>query len=107
MNLMKRSAGKGRLLVPLAIAALALAACGGAAASSSEAGSEEAATFTADASSSAATVAAGDQPYLIFNQRWLEGLRSDVLDLDNVDEIFSYIFSELPDEVIVYPTENY
>ena len=104
MNLMKRSASKGRLLVPLAIAALALAACGGAAASSSEAGSGEVA---ADVGSSAATVATGNQPYLVFNQRWLEGLRSDVLDLDNVDEIFSYIFSELPDEVIVYPTENY
>ena len=52
-------------------------------------------------------VSTGDQPYLVFNQRWLEGLRSKALDLENVDEVFSYIFSNLPDEVVVYPTENY
>ena len=47
------------------------------------------------------------EPYLVFNQRWLEGLRSTGLDVTDVDEVFSFIFSKLPDEVVVYPTENY
>ena len=28
-------------------------------------------------------------------------------DLDDVDAVFWYVFSRLPDEVLVYPTEHY
>lgn len=45
--------------------------------------------------------------YLSFNQSWLEGFNTDGPDLENVDEVFWYIYSRLPDEVRVYPTENY
>ena len=109
MNLMKVIAGKRRLLAPVAfgVLALALAACGGAAASSSQTSSEDANSVPADASPPASKVTIGDQPYLVFNQKWLEGLRSKSLDLEDVDEVFSYVFSNLPDEVVVYPTENY
>ena len=109
MNPVKGIAGKGRLVLVLAIGVLALvlAACGGAAASSPKAGTGDAATDPANAIPPAKMVSTGDQPYLVFNQKWLEGLRSTSLDIENVDEIFSYVFSNLPDEVVVYPTENY
>ena len=45
--------------------------------------------------------------YLLFNQKLLEGLSVDTLDLDDVDEVFWHIFSNLPEEVVVYPSENY
>ena len=45
--------------------------------------------------------------YLLFNQRWLEGYRDDALDLEDVDEVFWHVFSRLPDQVTVYPSENY
>jgi hypothetical protein len=48
-----------------------------------------------------------DGTYLLFNQRWIEGLSSSPIDLEDVDAVFWHIFSRLPDEVHVYPTENY
>ena len=84
-----------------------MAACGGAAASGAQSSSGDAVTVPSNTSPPAKIVSTGDQPYLVFNQKWLEGLRSKSLDVENVDEIFSYIFSNLPDEVVVYPTENY
>jgi len=50
-----------------------------------------------------------DEPdqYLLFNQRIIEGISSFDLDITNVDEVFKHIFNRLPDEVIVYPSENY
>ena len=44
---------------------------------------------------------------LILNQDWIEGQASYSLDLDNVDEVFWHVFSRLPEDVIVYPSENY
>ena len=49
----------------------------------------------------------GSSPYLLFNQRWLEGMSSDAVDLDDVDAVFWQVFSGLSDEVTVYPSENY
>lgn len=45
--------------------------------------------------------------YLLLNQRWIEGLSSSPVDLEDVDAVFWHIFSRLPDEVMVYPSENY
>lgn len=46
-----------------------------------------------------------------FNQKFIEGqkqeLREISLNLENVDEVFDYVFSHLDSEVKVYPTENY
>jgi hypothetical protein len=44
---------------------------------------------------------------LLLNQEWIEGLSTQNLDLEDVDEVFWHIFSKLPDEVTVYPSENY
>ncbi len=41
-----------------------------------------------------------------FNQKFVCGINSD-LDYENVDAVFSYVFESLPEEVYVYPTENY
>ena len=49
----------------------------------------------------------GEAPYILFNQRWIETLSSDVLDLNDVDAVFWHVFSGLPKEVTVYPSENY
>ena len=41
------------------------------------------------------------------NQKLVEGLTTDAVDLDDVDAVFWHIFSRLPEEVTVYPSENY
>ena len=47
-------------------------------------------------------------PYMLFNQKLLEGVSSSPdVDVTDVDSVFSYIFAHLPDEVTVYPSENY
>ena len=48
-----------------------------------------------------------DGSYLLFNQRMVEGYRAQTFDLDDVDAVFWRVFSGLPDEVTVYPSENY
>ena len=50
---------------------------------------------------------AGPDAYLLFNQRWIEGLTVDTVDFEDVDAMFWHVFSGLPDEVVVYPSENY
>jgi hypothetical protein len=41
------------------------------------------------------------------NQQYIEQSRADTLDLENIPETFKRVFESLPDEVVVYPTENY
>jgi hypothetical protein len=45
--------------------------------------------------------------YMILNQKWIEAQSEDSLDLADVDAVFWHVFSRLPDEVTVYPSENY
>ncbi len=45
--------------------------------------------------------------YLLFNQRMIEGLTDPSLDLTDADAVFARVFTGLPDEVTVYPSENY
>ena len=47
------------------------------------------------------------QSYLLFNERLLEGLASDAIDLASPDVVFRHVFSRLPPEVDVLPSENY
>lgn len=49
----------------------------------------------------------GGDSYLLLNQTLTEGLYHEALDLEEVDDVFWHIFSRLPDEVMVYPSENY
>ena len=49
----------------------------------------------------------GQDSYLLLNQNLTEGLYYGDLNLEDVDEVFWHIFSRLPDEVTVYPSENY
>ncbi|NQW17323.1 MAG: hypothetical protein HQ478_07530 [Chloroflexi bacterium] len=67
------------------------------------------ATITSTGSASGPQIVFQNQneQYLLFNQRIIEGLSAQDLDVHNVDEVFGYIFSRLPDEVTVYPSENY
>jgi len=51
--------------------------------------------------------ASAGEPYLLLNQRFVEGLRSRALKLGDVDAMFWHVFSRLPEEVVVYPSENY
>ena len=50
---------------------------------------------------------ASAEPYLLLNQRFVEGLRVEEFDLHNADAVFWHVFSRLPNEVVVYPSENY
>lgn len=50
---------------------------------------------------------ATNEPYMLLNQRWNEGFASDGVDIEDVDALFWAVFSRLPDDVHVYPTENY
>ncbi len=103
--------GLRRLLPPgiaaaCLVAVTLLVACGSSA--SSEPTQTPGATAEAPSDATVGPVAASNSaPYLLFNQKWLEGLTSDQLDLENVDEVFWQVFSNLPAEVVVYPTENY
>ena len=45
--------------------------------------------------------------YLLRNQRFVEGLRTEAVDLEDVDAVFWHVFSGFPDQVTVYPSENY
>ena len=45
--------------------------------------------------------------YVVFNQRLIEGISDTPVDIQDVDAVFWHVFSSLPDEIIVYPTENY
>ena len=51
----------------------------------------------------------GDEysPYFSTNKQIVEGFSSETIDSDNVDAVFWYVFSQLPEQVIVYPSENY
>lgn len=52
--------------------------------------------------------AANDGPRITTNQTWLENLQKGTdLKINNVDDAFDFIFSRLPNQVSVYPTENY
>jgi len=50
---------------------------------------------------------ASGSSYLLFNQRFIEGVSTIGLDLDDVDAVFWRVFSGLPGQVTVYPSENY
>ena len=47
-----------------------------------------------------------DEPGIAFNEHLLEGWASE-LDLEDVDAVFEHVYSRLPDEVKIYPSENY
>lgn len=49
----------------------------------------------------------GAQPYLLLNQHIIEGFSSNLIDLEDADSVFWHIFSRLPDQVTIYPSENY
>ena len=54
-------------------------------------------------------LSAGDaSPKLATNQAWIENLQAgSKLKVENVEDALGIVFSRLPDEVFVYPTENY
>jgi hypothetical protein len=50
---------------------------------------------------------AGSTSHLLLQQSINEGYYKDEVDLEDPDAYFSHIFSRLPDEITVYPSENY
>lgn len=53
-----------------------------------------------------AQTGASKQGLVFFNQKFVEGLYADI-NLDEPDQVFELIFSNLAESVTVYPTENY
>lgn len=91
--------------------ALAMAACGRSESSPvDELASDSATAPTQETTDSQAPTSIDSAaPLLSFNQTWIEGLYSvpTNLDLKDQDEVFWYVFSRMPAEVTVYPSENY
>lgn len=52
-----------------------------------------------------------DEPttYLYRNQKWVEGFyaQPEGVNLEEIETVFWHVFSRLPDQIIVYPSENY
>ena len=52
-----------------------------------------------------------DEPktYFYRNQQWIEGFyqNPEEINLDETETVFRHVFSRLPDQVTVYPSENY
>lgn len=46
-------------------------------------------------------------PYLSMNQQYIDDARRVGVNLDRVEDVFAFVFSQLPSSVKVYPTENY
>lgn len=55
----------------------------------------------------ASTTPAENAPELGLHQKLTEAWRADGIDLRHSDAVFAWVFRHLPDEVWVYPTENY
>lgn len=68
---------------------------------------EPTASITATVTATVTTTTATDAPYLLFNQRWIEGFTAPGFDLEDPDEMLWQVFSRLPDAVTIYPSENY
>lgn len=85
-----------------------LTGCGGAA-SPADAGvvSADSAAEPQIAGAAAAVNQDASNSYLLLNQRLIEGVSTTTLDLDDAEAVFWHIFNKLPDEVMVYPSENY
>jgi hypothetical protein len=61
-------------------------------------------TFTSFVSSSYAA----EEKKLFTNQSYLEEVqKQQPLNIHSIDDVFGFVFSQLPDEVTIYPTENY
>lgn len=68
-------------------------------------------TVTVDSDTYITAVFVPDEqtPYFTTNQKWVEGFyaKPEDVDLNDVFSVFWYVFTRLPDEVTVYPSENY
>ena len=130
MNLSRIKYRKLRVAIALIMSVLMLAssACGG----GESVGVQQAAATSPETSAAPVSAAASTAPeattplvipdtipvaakvevedsstYLLFNQKLVEGLTTEDVDLSDVDAVFWHVFSRLPDEVTVYPSENY
>ncbi|MBU2259611.1 hypothetical protein KKC44_03305 [Patescibacteria group bacterium] len=52
-------------------------------------------------------VSRGNMPKLYTNEEFIDEVRSESFDLDDIESMFSYVFGSLNNTVNVYPTENY
>jgi hypothetical protein len=58
--------------------------------------------------STASLSAYADDPEIKTNQAWIENIQAGgSLKINSVEDAFEFVFSRLPDQVSVYPTENY
>lgn len=53
------------------------------------------------------TSALGASSHLLLQQWANEGYYADNLDLEDADAVFGHVWAKLPDQVIIYPSENY
>lgn len=100
-----------RLVAYVLTAVMALAVM--AACSSSETSQEDPAaealaiTDSVTTETKTANTSADPQPLILLNQQLIEGYAEDDLDPRNINAMFWAVFSGIPEDVIVYPSENY
>ncbi len=92
-----------------AVMALAvLAACSNAESDQADPSAEGLAiTDTVTTETQTANTSGDPQPLLLFNQQLVEGYSESDLDPRNINAMFWAVFSGIPEDVIVYPSENY
>jgi hypothetical protein len=61
----------------------------------------------ASAKEPSSSVIGQEKPAIVLNQHLAEGWHSHSLDLKDTDALFATVFAQLPEQVTVYPTENY
>lgn len=66
-----------------------------------------ASTEAAAAASLTASIDQSPKPLLLLNQQLVEGYSEEDLDPRNINAMFWAVFSGIPENVIVYPSENY
>lgn len=71
-------------------------------------GSSSSKTIFLGSEATADTLETAD-PYFSRNQEWIEGFyaQPEGVDIEDIETVFWCVFSRLPDEVVVYPSENY
>ena len=47
------------------------------------------------------------QPLLLLNQQLVEGYAGSLIDPEDIEAMFWAVFSQIPEAVVVYPSENY
>ena len=93
--------------IPALLLALALPLCASETTTDTDAGSPGEKSIRLGSRDKSRAINPQAKSTVILQQNLNEGYYTDEVDLEDVDAYFWHIFSRLPDEVTIYPSENY